>query len=50
MHIFRGVSLVLYLCVPDPCTMETLEEFAKVISVRSPSKPPNAKRSEGQVR
>jgi hypothetical protein len=31
MHSFRDVGLVHYLCAPDPCTMETLQDFAKVI-------------------
>ena len=31
MHSFRDVGLVHYLCAPDPCTLETLEDFAKVI-------------------
>jgi len=31
MHSFRDVGLVHYLCAPDPCTMETLHDFAKVI-------------------
>jgi hypothetical protein len=31
MHSFREVGLVHYLCAPDPCTLETLEQFAKVI-------------------
>src|SRR5918998_176242 len=31
MHSFRGVGLGHYLCAPDPCTMETLHDFAKVI-------------------
>ena len=28
---FRDLGLVHYLCAPDPCTMETLQDFAKVI-------------------
>jgi alkanesulfonate monooxygenase SsuD/methylene tetrahydromethanopterin reductase-like flavin-dependent oxidoreductase (luciferase family) len=31
MHSFRDVGLVHYLCAPDPCTLETLQDFAKVI-------------------
>jgi hypothetical protein len=31
MHTFREVGLVHYLCAPDPCTLETLEQFAQVI-------------------
>ena len=31
MHTFRNVGLTHYLCAPDPCTLETLEQFATVI-------------------
>ncbi len=31
MHTFRDVGLVHYLCAPDPCTMETLQDFGEVI-------------------
>jgi alkanesulfonate monooxygenase SsuD/methylene tetrahydromethanopterin reductase-like flavin-dependent oxidoreductase (luciferase family) len=31
MHEFAAVGLTHYLCAPDPCTMQTLEQFGEVI-------------------
>lgn len=31
MHRFAALGLRHYLCAPDPCTLETLEQFAQVI-------------------